>query len=211
MIYMEDDYFIGTSLKKSDFFYYDRKEKKVLPYVLAQSYSELNKNQSLSSYESVLKRKETFKPQDANVWYLSVLSTEKYFIETFNITIINTMFTHNARAQNLDDLKDMFESIQNYKYIKETLYSKTRHLLTLNQPYYDNLFQLNIKHRKVNILPFRHVEMEDASVDKLYISLFVINTCGNNRPTIEQYENEKKVMSERFPNPIKYEIKSEKV
>ena len=30
-IYMEDDYFIGRPLKKTDFFYYDEKEKKVFP------------------------------------------------------------------------------------------------------------------------------------------------------------------------------------
>ena len=42
-IYMEDDFFIGKPLNKSDFFYYDEKEKKVLPYILTSNFEEINK------------------------------------------------------------------------------------------------------------------------------------------------------------------------
>ena len=40
-IYMEDDFFIGKPLKKSDFFYYDKNKKKVLPYLLTKYFQEL--------------------------------------------------------------------------------------------------------------------------------------------------------------------------
>ena len=33
-IYMDDDYFIGRPLKKTDFFYYDEKDKKVKPFLI---------------------------------------------------------------------------------------------------------------------------------------------------------------------------------
>ena len=36
-IYMEDDFFIGKPLKKSDFFYYDKKTKKVVPFIFILS------------------------------------------------------------------------------------------------------------------------------------------------------------------------------
>jgi len=206
-IYMEDDFFIGKPLKKSDFFYYDRKEKKVLPYILTSNFNELNKNNSLRLYHSLLKEKEQFTYQGGKMWFFSIISTEKYFIEKYNITIINTQFTHNARAENLDDLKDMFKSIQNYRYINETLFSKIRHILALNQPHYNNLFQLNIKHRKVNSIPCSYINMQEASLDKLKYPLFVINTGGDFIPTKLQYYKQREVMEKRFPIPIKYEIK----
>ena len=41
-IYMEDDFFIGKKLKKSDLFYYDEKTKKVVPYILSFYFHEAN-------------------------------------------------------------------------------------------------------------------------------------------------------------------------
>ena len=46
-IYMEDDFFIGKSLKKSDFFYYDEQEKKIVPYLLTYFFSYLNETNLL--------------------------------------------------------------------------------------------------------------------------------------------------------------------
>ena len=49
-IYMEDDFFIGKPLKKSDFFYYDEKEKKVVPYLLTSDFNLMNKTYILEEY-----------------------------------------------------------------------------------------------------------------------------------------------------------------
>lgn len=205
-IYMDDDYFIGKPLKKSDFFYYDKKKKKIFPYILTSFFRELDKNKSLTSHDELIKGKNKFKPQGADEYILSLLNTEKYLIEKYNKTIIATRVTHNAIPENIDDLKYMFKSIQNYKYINETLFSKTRHALRLNPHYYNNLFQLNINKRKVKSIPYGYFQMESVKVDKLNTPLFCINTCGNNIPTRKQYENELQVMSKRFPTPTKYEI-----
>ena len=204
-IYMDDDYFIGKPLKKSDLFYYDRKQKKIFPYILTSFFSELDKKIRLELYNKMIKKVETFKPQGADEYLLSFLNTEKYLIEKYNKTIITTHVTHNAIPENIDDLKYMFKSIQNYKYINETLFSKTRHPLRLNSHYYNNLFQLNINNRKVNSIHFEFFEMEHININKLDAPLFCINTCGNNVPTKNQYENEKKIMIKRFPIPTKYE------
>ena len=42
-IYMEDDYFIGTRLSKNELFYYDEKEKKVVPYIISYLFYNFNK------------------------------------------------------------------------------------------------------------------------------------------------------------------------
>ena len=52
---MEDDYFIGKKLNKTDFFYYDEKEKKVLPYVVNNYFHEMNYKQRLEMYYYYIK------------------------------------------------------------------------------------------------------------------------------------------------------------
>ena len=206
-IYMEDDFFIGKPLNKSDFFYYDEKKKKVLPYILTKYFNEIDKNETLNKYYKLFKIKNTFHPHSKNGWNFSILSTNKFFIERYNyiLTLFETFNSHNAIAENIDDLKDVFKEIKNYKYINQTLYSKERNVLTLNQPHFVNLYQLNIKHKKVHSIPYKYIEMENINNSNLNISLFVINTCGNNIPTKEQYKMQKHIMQKRFPIPTKYE------
>ena len=211
-IYMEDDYFIGKPLKKTDFFYYDEKEKKVFPFVIANRYTELNPILRLRLYKYLYKKKEKIKVHGHRGWVFSVFGTDKFFIEKYGnktMNIINPDFTHNARAENIDDMKEIFKEIQDYKYINETLYSKTRHLMTLNQPHFVNLYQLNIKKRKVNPISNRYLNMENSKLHHLYVPLFVLNTCGDNIPTTKDYLHLSYIMKTRFPNPTKYEIEND--
>ena len=206
-IYMEDDYFIGQHLDKSDFFYYDKKQKKVLPYLLNTEYWEMNQKKIIGSYEELFTQHKEIKPHSGKGWDFSIMSTNKYFFERYNKTnIINALFTHSAIASNIDDLKEIYYEIQDYKYINETLFSKTRHVLTLNQPHFHNLYLLNIKHRKVHKIPNRYINMEDLSENLTYIPLFVINTCGNDIPSQNDYINARKVMKKRFPIKTEYEL-----
>jgi len=56
-IYMEDDFFIGKPLKKSDLFYYDEKEKKVVPYILTYFFNEINNKETIIQYNKYFKKK----------------------------------------------------------------------------------------------------------------------------------------------------------
>jgi hypothetical protein len=40
------------------------------------------------------------------------------------------------------------------------------------------------------------------------VELFVINTGGDHNPSIQQFQEELKIMKERFPYKTKYEIDS---
>ena len=208
---MEDDFFIGKSLKKADFFYYDEKLNKVLPYLLTWHFREINKTDILNKYDMMSKIKDSIHPHSREGWWFSTYSTEKFFIENYNKnTLITTNFTHNAISENIEDLKEIFEEIKKYKYIKETLLSKERHILTLNQPHFVNLYQLNIKHKKVHSISYKYIEMEKINKYKLYMPLFVINTGGNHIPLNRHYNLQKKIMEKRFPYQTKYELKSNK-
>ena len=205
-IYMEDDFFIGKPLNKTDFFYYNEKEKKVIPYLLTSDFNIMNKSFIIEDYYNRLQNKDNIHPHSGEGWWISIRNTDKYFLEKYNITIINTLFTHNAIAENIDDLKEIFYEIQDYQYINETLFSKERHILTLNQPHFVNLYQLNIKHKKVNSIPYRYIPVEKITQEQLNIELFVINTGGNHIPTNRQFKIQKKIMKNSFPDPTKYEF-----
>ena len=203
-IYMEDDFFIGKPLKKTDFFYYDAKKQKVFPYLLNSCSKTINKSKIINDYYNILKYKHSIHPHSNKGWRFSILSTYKYFIDRYNITLIGIKYTHNAMGENIDDIKEIFEVIKDYEYINETLLSKERHILTLNQPYFYNLYQLNINHRKVHPIPYKYIRIETVNKANLNKALFVINT-GRHKPTKKQYKIQKIIMEKRFPNPSKYE------
>ena len=161
-IYMEDDFFIGKPLNKYDFFYYDEKKKKVLPYLLTKFFQELQKLDVLYQYNKLYKNKDDIHPHSHEGWWISIYGTDKYFIEKYNSPIINTNFTHNVIAENIDELKIIFEEIKDYEYINETLFSKERNILTLNQPHFLNLYQLNIIHKKVHTLLFSNRKIKNV-------------------------------------------------
>ena len=209
-IYMEDDFFIGKLLKKSDFFYYDEKVKKVLPYLLTKYFREMNNTEIFNQYNNLYKIKDFIHPHSRFGWWLSIYCTDRYFIQRYKFPLINTNFTHNAIAENIDDLKEIFHEIKNYEYINETLFYKERYILTLNQPHFVNLYQLNIKHKKVNSIPYKYIELEKMNKYKLNSPLFVVNTGGNHIPLTRQYKIQKKIMEIRFPIKTKYEIISSK-
>jgi len=205
-IYMEDDCFIGKPLKKSDFFYYDDIKKKVYPYIINTLFSEMDKTKILKKQKKMFKLKNSIKPHSFFGFIFSLINTDKYFIEKYNIPIISPKFTHCAIAFNLDDLREIYKEIQDYEYINETLFSKTRHVLTLNQQEFVNLYQLNIKHRKVHSINNSYIRMEKAKKNRLNIELFVLNTGGNHKPTKKEYTKLTNVMKQRFPNPTNFEI-----
>ena len=52
---MDDDYFIGKPINKTKMFYYDENQKKVLPAIISDQYSELNKQDVIDEYNNLIK------------------------------------------------------------------------------------------------------------------------------------------------------------
>ena len=209
-IYLEDDFFIGKRLEKKDFFYYDEKEKKIFPYILTYHFNELNKTELLKEYTDMDQIKHLIHPHSGEGWRFSILNTQKFFLEKYKFPIINAKFTHNAIAENINDLKEIYEEIKDYKYINETLFAKERSILTLNKPQFLNLYTLNIKNRNVHSIEYKYIPIELINKIKLNVALFVLNTGGNHKPLKRHYKMQKKLMSKRFPFYTKYEILNDK-
>ena len=207
-IYMDDDFFIGKQLNKTNFFYYEENENRVVPSLLNLDFPLLDKDKTLGQYHALFGSKDSIGSQSFMAWYLSLLSTEKFFMEHYeNINLINPTPTHNAIAYNIQDLKEIYELVvNNYKYANETLNSLERHILTLQTQHFVDLYELNIKHRKVHSIQFNVIPMDLIELKYLYIELFAINTGGDKVYTEEEYKKEKEIMQIRFPIPTPYEI-----
>ena len=207
-IYMDDDFFIGKELNKSNFFYYDENEKRVVPSMLNMEFNELNREGVLARYDRIFQNKDILPPQCFQAWIFSLLSSEKFFLDHYkNMSLINPTASHNAIAYNIQDLKEIYDLVlNNYQYANETLNSIERHILTLQTQHFVDLYELNIKHRKVHSIRCIVVPMNTIKLSYLNIELFAINTGGDKFYTEEEYKKQKEIMQIRFPNPTPYEI-----
>ena len=209
-IYMDDDYYIGKEFNKSDFFYYDDKERKVLPSIINYFFSEFNRAKSNNTYNNLFMNISQMGAHTRQAWKLSLASTETFLLDLYkDQRMIYTEFTHNAIPMNINDLKEIFQVIQKYKYINETLYSIERSIYTLLTQYFYCLYNLNIKHRKVHSIPHEYYKIENLKLLKLKAPLFVVNTGGDIIVKKGQSDAAMRLIQKRFPNPTKYEIINE--
>ena len=207
-IYFDDDFFVGKELKKWNFFYYDENEKRVVPSLLNADFNELNKTYVLERYNSIYLSKDQLPPQCFMAWILSLYSTEKFFIEHYkDMKLINPTPSHNAISYNVKDLKEIYDLVvNNYQYANETLNSIERHVLTLQTQHFVDLYEINIKKRKVHTIPFTVIPMNLLKLNYMNTELFAINTGGDRVYTEEEYKKQRELMKLRFPNPTPYEI-----
>ena len=205
-IYMDDDFFIGQKLKKSNFFYYDETEKKVVPSLANHYFYEMTKKNTMPNYNYYFGKRKEFSFQGYNEYILSVLTTKKFFLDHYsNITLIHCETTHNAIAYNIQDLKEIYDVvINNYEYAREMFASTARYQLTLQTQQFVDLYQLNIKHRKVHEISCYCMGINNIRPSLLNLPMFVINT-GEHNYTSDYYINLTKIMKERFPVKSPYE------
>ena len=101
---------------------------------------------------------------------------------------------------------------EKYKYFNEFFYSKERSIYGLQFQRLYNSFILNIKKRKVNIIPNRYYDLKDLRKKiNLNIELFVINTSDKNKYGKNDYKNLKITLEFKFNKASPYEINNEQI
>ena len=207
-IYMDDDYFFGKELKKSDFFYYDEESQKVLPFVCTHDFKEMDYNETITLYNKLFDLKKKLDPHKFWGWKLSILASEKLLLENFDIKpMITTFFTHVAVPLNIHDIEECYDLIlRRYKYIEETLYSLDRHILILQSEHLFILYALNVKKRKVHYIPYNFIPLESLEENYLYTPLYVINNCGDSHYSDKDFKKMKDILEKRYPERTKYEL-----
>ena len=103
-ILMDDDYFFGKPIKKTDFFYYDDNLKKVLPSVVTDDFNEMIQKDIINNYNRLYRRKSSLKPHSYTGWKISQYRCFKFLLEQFKSPLINAGHTHNAIPLNINDL-----------------------------------------------------------------------------------------------------------
>jgi hypothetical protein len=207
-ILMDDDYFVGKKLKKSDFFHVE--EGKVVPSIITSNFLKLDKKLIQKNYEIYkIKAKYSTQEQNGDIFDYSKYLTLLFIFKLFNISseenIFIPKFTHNALPVNLRDIKEMYEIIFRSKYKYTTLDCLYRHIEGIQfQIFY--LSYAFLKHnRPVNNIPSKFIQLNNSILGNYKFSLFCINKGAGNYSYLKFY-NAKIVMEYLFPNPSPYEI-----
>ena len=210
-ILMDDDYFIGKPIKKSQFFYYDEKEKKVLPFIVSNNYNELKKEDLYIRYNKLYSKIKRLDPHSSDGCHFHMAMSLKLIVDNFEQPLIEPCFTHNAIPLNLNDIKEIFEFIkQKYEYFNITYYSKTRPIFCLQSHTLFMAYTFNVKKRKVNIInqifhDLKYIE-KNNDLNFINVELFVINTSGEVKYNAKHFDYLKGILKLKFNKPTPYEI-----
>ena len=205
-ILMDDDYFFGKPIKKTDFFYYDENLKKVLPSVVTDDFTEMIEKDITNEYNKLYRRRNSIKPHSFNGWKISQLASFKLLLEQFKSPLINAGFSHNAIPLNINDLIEIHNLIKaKYKYAKEVLTAKVRTVYDLQPQSLFNSYALNVKKRKVNSIPSVYYDIVALDNKNFDIEMFVMNTSGDRKYTQAQYDKSRNILAKKFNIPTPFE------
>ena len=204
-IIMDDDYFIGKPLNKSDFFYVENNT--VFPAIINTNY-EVVTNSSATKELNNRKKKiiGNSRPQTSDRFMYSVYKAYLFLIEYFNIPLIVPYFTHNAIPANINDIKEVYDLIYNSVHRNATLFSLYRNNETLQFQTSLVVYTFNKYKRKTNLINYNYIDNAKTIYGKYNFPLFCINTGNNNDYSDISFIKTKLVMEYLFPEPTKYEI-----
>ena len=210
-ILMDDDYFFGKAIEKTQFFYYDEIQKKVVPSIVTDDFTEMVKKDIDDEYNKLYRRIKSIKPHAFNGWKISQLSSFKLLLENYKSPLINAGFSHNAIPLNIRDLEEIYDLVKNkYANADKFLNEKERTNIDLQPQSLFNSYMINVKKRKVNTIPSIYYDLAALDNKNFDIEMFVINTSGDRKYTQKHYEKARQILEKKFGVPTPYEIKEDK-
>ena len=208
IIIMDDDYFIGKKLKKSDFFYVDN--GKVYPFIVTSQFLKLDKKY-ISDKFKIYNKKLTLNNIEQNqiIWDYCVYNTYSFIFDLFNISnnkyIFLPKFTHNAIPVNLKDINEIYDIIYNSEFKYPTLDSLYRHPNGIQYQIFVTSYIFLKYNRKVNNIPSIFIQINNSIKGNYKNDLFCINKGAFNYTELAFYKS-KLVMEYLFQKPSPYEI-----
>ena len=212
IIIMDDDYFIGKKMKKSDFFYV--KNGEVVPNIITYNFRKIDKQLTEEKCNYYLKKaKLNQKGQNSDVFVYSKYLTYNFILNIFNIqnnkSIYIPKFTHNAIPINLKEVKEIYDLIYFSKYRYNTLDCPYRiYGYILFQLFY--LSYSFIKYnRKIKNIISKNILLNDSIYGNYSkYQLFCINKGDGNYSYLNYYKA-KITMEYLFPIQSPYEIRKD--
>ena len=209
-ISMDDDYFIGKPMEKSDFFYVEN--NKVFPLIINKNYGLQTEKSTRTEIQNNLKKLEKNKRnQTSDEFTYTVYRTYLFLIQYFNSQVLVPYFTHNAIPVKCSDLKEIFDIIDNStEFSYPTLYSLNRNRKSLQYQTSLVVYTFNKYKRKVNKINYNYIDAANTIKGNFDFNLFCINTGGNNDYSELAFAEMKIIMEKLFPFPTKYELNESK-
>ena len=205
-ISMDDDFFIGKPIKKSDFFYVENNI--VFPFITSTNFGLQTEKDAKVKIANILKklkkkkRKQTFKE-----FQYTLYRTYLFSIQYFNHPIIVPYYNHNTIPIKCSDLKELFNLIDNSKEFKyPTLYALYRNAKSLQYQTSLIIYAFNKYKRKVNKIDSKYIDAAHALMGNYNFKLFCINTGGDKDYSKLSFMKMKITLEKLFPLPTKYEI-----
>ena len=208
IIVMDDDYFIGEKIEKSEFFQVSN--GKVVPSIITSNFEKIDryfvqKNNDLYQLKAKLSKEE----QNNDIFRYSKYLTYLFIFDIFNIgfdrSIFLPKFSHNAIPMNLHDIKDVYDLAYNSKYRYTTMDCVYRHYEYLQFQILVVSYIFLKYRRKVKNIPSAFIQLNESILANYHYKLFCINKGSGNYPKLNLYKA-KIVMENLFPHPSKYEI-----
>ena len=123
-IVMDDDYFFGKPLKKSDFFYVEN--GKVVPSIIAKKFFKETMFSSKEKHNYYKLKAKNDKEQSFSFFMYSIYTTFLFIMNLLKKNLTVPYFEHNAIPCNLKDLKEIYSLVYRSKYKFSTLDSLKR-------------------------------------------------------------------------------------
>lgn len=211
-IYLNDDYFIGKPLKKSDFFYVDKKGK-VVPYIFTRGRKcsvdmSYNNVSSRCKYLGNILSNTAIKSQSSTLYQYQTWQACRFLYKALDKKKLKLVVStsHNAEGYNLSDSKELYDVVRSkYGHAKECLESTYRHKNQLtNKALYNNYF-LNKYNRKISKIDCAYIDMGISGWANFNHPLFCINTSGGRSYNNWEKKNAKNRMKKLFPKKSAYE------
>lgn len=205
-IAMDDDYFIGSPLKKDNFFYV--KNGKVTPAIITSKFLMINNNtvkNKLKKYKDIIRK--TNINQTSEIFLYSQYLTYSFLLSLFNKTLIIPKFTHNAIPVNIKELKEIYDLIYQSDYKYATLDCLYRHIETLQFQTLILSYSFIKYNKKVKKISFKYIPNTKSIIKSYNYSLFCINTGAENSSKLS-FMKTRIVMEYLFPIPSPYEKKT---
>ena len=208
IIIMDDDFFIGNKLEKSDFFHVEN--GKVVPSIITSNFLKIDKL-SVQKIYTFLKSKaiKSKEEQNAVIFQYRKYSTFLFILNIFNISINESIFvpdfTHNAIPVNLNDLKEIYDIIYMSKYKYATLDCLYRNVESLQFQTFILSYTFNKFKRKIKHIPYNYIPLQYSVHGNYTASLYCINREAGNYSKLNLYQA-KIIMEYLFPIQSPYEI-----
>ena len=202
-IVMDDDYFFGKPLKKSDFFYVEN--GKVVPSIIAKTFFEETMLSSKEKHNYYKLKAKKDKEQSASFFRYSFYTTYLFIMKLLKKNLTVPYFGHNAIPCNLKDLREIYHLVYRSKYKFSTLDSLKRHLESLQFQTFYMSYTFNKYNKKVHSLSYKYIDIDRSITNDYNVSLFCINTGQKNYSNLS-FKKARIVMENLFPEPTKYEI-----